>query len=61
MYILGFYYFDIEMSHMNPWLFKRLGTMDVEYTLEKGKSIIISRFRFVLEAFWDFEGRDWKM
>ena len=37
-FILGFYYFEIELSHLNPLLNKRLGMINLEYLMEKGTS-----------------------
>lgn len=39
-FVLGFYYFQIEMSHQNPFLFKRLWSLKLGTILDKGKSII---------------------
>lgn len=36
--MLGFYYFDLELSHMNPLLNKRIGMLNLEYLMERGAS-----------------------
>ena len=40
-FVLGFYYFEIELSHHNPWLYKRLWSLDLETIFEKGASTLI--------------------
>jgi hypothetical protein len=32
-FVLGFYYFSIELSHGNPNLYKRIGLLDLDYVL----------------------------
>ena len=38
MFILGFYYLDIELSHQNPWLHKRFWQLNFDFLFDKGKS-----------------------
>lgn len=38
-FVLGFYYFEIEMSHHNPLIFKRVGLLNLDLVLQKGSQI----------------------
>lgn len=38
MFVLGFYYFGLELSHFNPLLNKRIGMLNLDYLMEKGAS-----------------------
>lgn len=40
-FVLGFYYFEIELSHYNPWLFKRISSLPLDTILGKGASITL--------------------
>jgi len=37
-FVLGFYYMELGLSHQNPWMFKKLGLLDFEYLMKKGRS-----------------------
>jgi hypothetical protein len=36
--VLGFYYFGVELSHLNPNLYKRIALFDLPYLIQKGTS-----------------------
>lgn len=39
-FVLGFYYFGVELSHLNPNLYKRIALFDLPYLIQKGTSLI---------------------
>lgn len=43
-FVLGFYDFGIEMSHLNPLIYKRIGMLPLSYVLDKGSSICYPLF-----------------
>lgn len=57
-FVLGFYYFGIELSHTNPNLYKRVGMLDLSYLLDRGTSNNSFMFRSVRESLGVDQRRD---